>query len=64
MNTVITYTVISNAHVFFMSLCLLLALGVEDNMQEVVGHVTEGVCRPLKVSNHFKLLAVCASLFD
>uniref|UniRef100_A0A674MUL4 Conserved oligomeric Golgi complex subunit 6 n=1 Tax=Takifugu rubripes TaxID=31033 RepID=A0A674MUL4_TAKRU len=23
--------------------------GVEDNMQEVVGHVTEGVCRPLKV---------------
>lgn len=27
-----------------------LVLGVEDNMQEVVGHVTEGVCRPLKVS--------------
>nr|XP_057936240.1 conserved oligomeric Golgi complex subunit 6 isoform X2 [Doryrhamphus excisus] len=23
--------------------------GVEENMQEVVGHVTEGVCRPLKV---------------
>uniref|UniRef100_A0AAX7VA39 Conserved oligomeric Golgi complex subunit 6 n=1 Tax=Astatotilapia calliptera TaxID=8154 RepID=A0AAX7VA39_ASTCA len=23
--------------------------GVEDNMQEVVGHITEGVCRPLKV---------------
>uniref|UniRef100_A0A669BJD9 Conserved oligomeric Golgi complex subunit 6 n=1 Tax=Oreochromis niloticus TaxID=8128 RepID=A0A669BJD9_ORENI len=23
--------------------------GVEDNMQEVVGHIIEGVCRPLKV---------------
>ncbi|KAK7882936.1 hypothetical protein WMY93_029110 [Mugilogobius chulae] len=23
--------------------------GVEENMQEVVGHITEGVCRPLKV---------------
>ncbi|XP_061536767.1 conserved oligomeric Golgi complex subunit 6 isoform X1 [Phycodurus eques] len=23
--------------------------GVDDNMQEVVGHITEGVCRPLKV---------------
>ncbi|CAG12780.1 unnamed protein product, partial [Tetraodon nigroviridis] len=23
--------------------------GAEDNMQEVVGHITEGVCRPLKV---------------
>ncbi|KAG8452776.1 hypothetical protein GDO86_004535 [Hymenochirus boettgeri] len=23
--------------------------GVEDNIQEVVGHITEGVCRPLKV---------------
>lgn len=42
-----------------MSLCLLLALGVEDNMQEVVGHITEGVCRPLKVSNHIKLLDSC-----
>lgn len=31
-------------------MCLLLVLGVEDNMQEVIGHVTEGVCRPLKVS--------------
>lgn len=31
-------------------MCLLLVLGVEENMQEVVGHVTEGVCRPLKVS--------------
>lgn len=29
---------------------LPLVLGVEDNMQEVVGHITEGVCRPLKVS--------------
>lgn len=28
----------------------LFVLGVEDNMQEVVGHITEGVCRPLKVS--------------
>nr|XP_057936239.1 conserved oligomeric Golgi complex subunit 6 isoform X1 [Doryrhamphus excisus] len=26
-----------------------LQAGVEENMQEVVGHVTEGVCRPLKV---------------
>ncbi|KAM6946221.1 conserved oligomeric Golgi complex subunit 6 [Aplochiton taeniatus] len=24
-------------------------LGVEENMQEVVSHITEGVCRPLKV---------------
>uniref|UniRef100_A0A8D0BHB0 Conserved oligomeric Golgi complex subunit 6 n=1 Tax=Salvator merianae TaxID=96440 RepID=A0A8D0BHB0_SALMN len=23
--------------------------GVEENMQEVIGHITEGVCRPLKV---------------
>ncbi|XP_061136859.1 conserved oligomeric Golgi complex subunit 6 isoform X2 [Syngnathus typhle] len=23
--------------------------GVEDNMQEVIGHITEGACRPLKV---------------
>ncbi|XP_015674182.1 conserved oligomeric Golgi complex subunit 6 [Protobothrops mucrosquamatus] len=23
--------------------------GVEENMQEIVGHITEGVCRPLKV---------------
>uniref|UniRef100_A0A8B9H1W0 Conserved oligomeric Golgi complex subunit 6 n=1 Tax=Astyanax mexicanus TaxID=7994 RepID=A0A8B9H1W0_ASTMX len=23
--------------------------GVEDSMQEIVGHITEGVCRPLKV---------------
>lgn len=60
MNPVITYTVISNANVFFfMSLGLLLALGVEDNMQEVVGHITEGVCRPLKVRNHIKLLDGC-----
>lgn len=35
-------------------MCLPLVLGAEDNMQEVVGHITEGVCRPLKVSkwNH------------
>lgn len=44
---------------FFMSLGLLLALGVEDNMQEVVGHITEGVCRPLKVRNYIKLLDGC-----
>ncbi|XP_028976179.2 conserved oligomeric Golgi complex subunit 6 isoform X1 [Esox lucius] len=25
------------------------APGVADNMQEVIGHITEGVCRPLKV---------------
>lgn len=59
MNSVITYTAISNANVLYMSLCLFLALGVEDNMQEVVGHITEGVCRPLKVSNHIKLLDGC-----
>lgn len=34
----------------FLSVCLL-TLGVEENMQDVVGHITEGVCRPLKVSN-------------
>lgn len=27
-------------------------LVVEDSMQEVIGHVTEGVCRPLKVSKY------------
>ncbi|XP_044300162.1 conserved oligomeric Golgi complex subunit 6 isoform X2 [Varanus komodoensis] len=27
----------------------ITAEGVEENMQEVVGHITEGVCRPLKV---------------
>jgi len=26
-----------------------LTVGVEENIQEVVGHITEGVCRPLKV---------------
>lgn len=26
-----------------------LTIGVEENIQEVVGHITEGVCRPLKV---------------
>lgn len=28
---------------------LQLIVGVEENIQEVVGHITEGVCRPLKV---------------
>ncbi|XP_004711326.1 conserved oligomeric Golgi complex subunit 6 [Echinops telfairi] len=28
---------------------LVTAQGVEENIQEVVGHITEGVCRPLKV---------------
>lgn len=28
---------------------LALTIGVEENIQEVVGHITEGVCRPLKV---------------
>ncbi|XP_054852884.1 conserved oligomeric Golgi complex subunit 6 isoform X1 [Eublepharis macularius] len=28
---------------------LVTAEGVEETMQEVVGHITEGVCRPLKV---------------
>lgn len=35
---------------WYINVCLL-TLGVEENMQEVVGHITEGVCRPLKVSN-------------
>lgn len=28
---------------------LVTIQGVEENMQEVVGHITEGVCRPLKM---------------
>ncbi|XP_078401396.1 conserved oligomeric Golgi complex subunit 6 isoform X1 [Cetorhinus maximus] len=28
---------------------LVTMQGVEDNIQQVVGHITEGVCRPLKV---------------
>ncbi|XP_066495680.1 conserved oligomeric Golgi complex subunit 6 isoform X2 [Tiliqua scincoides] len=28
---------------------LITSEGLEENMQEVVGHITEGVCRPLKV---------------
>lgn len=28
---------------------LVTSEGLEENMQEVVGHITEGVCRPLKV---------------
>lgn len=28
---------------------LVTTQGVEENIQEVVGHITEGVCRPLKV---------------
>ncbi|XP_038673857.1 conserved oligomeric Golgi complex subunit 6 isoform X1 [Scyliorhinus canicula] len=28
---------------------LVTIQGVEDNIQQVVGHITEGVCRPLKV---------------
>uniref|UniRef100_A0A8C9FJV4 Conserved oligomeric Golgi complex subunit 6 n=1 Tax=Pavo cristatus TaxID=9049 RepID=A0A8C9FJV4_PAVCR len=28
---------------------LAFTVGVEENIQEVVGHITEGVCRPLKV---------------
>ncbi|KAJ6659214.1 hypothetical protein lerEdw1_019260 [Lerista edwardsae] len=28
---------------------LITSDGLEENMQEVVGHITEGVCRPLKV---------------
>uniref|UniRef100_A0A8C0JGZ2 Conserved oligomeric Golgi complex subunit 6 n=1 Tax=Chelonoidis abingdonii TaxID=106734 RepID=A0A8C0JGZ2_CHEAB len=28
---------------------LVTTQGVEENVQEVVGHITEGVCRPLKV---------------
>ena len=31
--------------------CAPLTSGVEENLQEVIGHITEGVCRPLKVSN-------------
>ncbi|KAK9411176.1 Conserved oligomeric Golgi complex subunit 6 [Crotalus adamanteus] len=31
--------------------------GVEENMQEIVGHITEGVCRPLKVRIEQVILA-------
>lgn len=34
---------------------LYLILGVEENIQEVVGHITEGVCRPLKVKGFVAL---------
>uniref|UniRef100_I3MXK9 Conserved oligomeric Golgi complex subunit 6 n=1 Tax=Ictidomys tridecemlineatus TaxID=43179 RepID=I3MXK9_ICTTR len=33
------------------------AQGVEENIQEVVGHITEGVCRPLKVRIEQVILA-------
>lgn len=33
----------------------LLTIDVEENMQEVVGHITEGVCRPLKVNKQIRL---------
>ncbi|TNN75132.1 Conserved oligomeric Golgi complex subunit 6 [Liparis tanakae] len=33
--------------------------GVEENMQEVVGHITEGVCRPLKVSTRGNSEPLC-----
>lgn len=35
-----------------------LTVGVEENIQEVVGHITEGVCRPLKV-RCLSFLCVC-----
>lgn len=34
-----------------------LTVGVEENIQEVVGHITEGVCRPLKVK-YFVFLSI------
>lgn len=44
---------------------------MEENLQEVVGHITEGVCRPLKVNVTLGLLSVFSnwklyivSLFD
>nr|XP_046149525.1 conserved oligomeric Golgi complex subunit 6-like [Oncorhynchus gorbuscha] len=33
------------------------APGVDETMQEVVGHITEGVCRPLKVRLEQGILA-------
>uniref|UniRef100_A0A8C5LEC0 Conserved oligomeric Golgi complex subunit 6 n=1 Tax=Jaculus jaculus TaxID=51337 RepID=A0A8C5LEC0_JACJA len=36
---------------------LVTAQGVEENIQEVVGHITEGVCRPLKVRIEQVILA-------
>lgn len=36
---------------------LAFTVGVEENIQEVVGHITEGVCRPLKV---WDLAFLCA----
>lgn len=41
-----------------LTLLWLLASGVEDNLQEVVGHITEGVCRPLKVKPTLVLFSV------
>lgn len=40
---------IPNPEALSFSDAAVLASGVEDNLQEVVGHITEGVCRPLKV---------------
>lgn len=37
---------------------------VEDHIQDVLGHVTEGVCRPLKVT-HFSLFDVlCCEMYS
>uniref|UniRef100_A0A8B9NLY7 Conserved oligomeric Golgi complex subunit 6 n=1 Tax=Accipiter nisus TaxID=211598 RepID=A0A8B9NLY7_9AVES len=36
---------------------LVTIQGVEENIQEVVGHITEGVCRPLKVK-YFVFLSI------
>jgi hypothetical protein len=40
---------------------LYLILGVKENIQEVVGHITEGVCRPLKVK---VLVSLCSQGSD
>lgn len=52
----ITYNSFSSAFFFptiHFCVSFFLMLGVEENMQDVVGHITEGVCRPLKVSTGF-----------
>lgn len=41
-----------------------LVEGVEENMQEVVGHITEGVCRPLKVRRTINYQKHCPACLD
>ena len=41
-----------------MLILLYLILGVVENIQEVVGHITEGVCRPLKLKDFIFMYVV------